>query len=163
MSNVEDDNNQGEMNTNHRKYNADDDDISEFHTNVNSDNSEGRSKTQTIVNESCNTFFNKLNQNKSSGITCNEENESLPKTIVVPNIVITTSVEPAMSTDGNKNNVISDIETVEDNINPVNEIFTDENPMKFEFHSIEKLEVQPKKIIEFEVFLKSSCKSYSLK
>ena len=78
-----------------------------------------------------------MNQNKSSGITCNEENESLPNTIVVPNIVITTSVEPAMSTDGNKNNVITDIETVEDNINPVNKTFTDENLMKFVVHSIE--------------------------
>ena len=62
MSNIEDDNNQGEINVNHRKYNADDDDISEFHTNVNSDNSEGRSKTQSSVSESCNTFFNKLNK-----------------------------------------------------------------------------------------------------
>ena len=34
-----------------------------------------------------------------------------------------------MSTDGNKNNVIADIETVEDNINPVNENFKDENLM----------------------------------
>ena len=59
MSNVEDDKNQGIINTNHRKYNADDDDISEFHTNVNSDNSEGRSKTQTVISESCNTIFNK--------------------------------------------------------------------------------------------------------
>ena len=63
MSNVEDDNNQGKINGKHRKYNVDDDDIWEFHTNVNSDNSEG-SKTQTFVSESCNTFFNKLNQNK---------------------------------------------------------------------------------------------------
>ena len=45
MSNVEDDNNHGEINANHRKYNADDDDISEFYTNVNSDNSEEHSKT----------------------------------------------------------------------------------------------------------------------
>ena len=64
-------------------------------------------KQKTVVSESYNTFINKLNQNKSSGITCNEENESLPKTIVIPNIVTTTSVEPAMSTDGNKNNVIA--------------------------------------------------------
>ena len=64
MSNVEDDNNQGEINVNHRNDNADDDDTSEFHTNVNSDNSEERSNTQTAVRESCNTFFNKLNQNK---------------------------------------------------------------------------------------------------
>ena len=77
------------------------------------------------MSESYNTFANKLNQNKSSGMTCNEENESLPKTIVLPNINIatTTSVEPAMSTDGNKNNVIADIETIEVNINPVNGIF----------------------------------------
>ena len=66
-------------------------------------------------------------------------------------------------TDGNKNNVIADIETVEDNINPVNEIFIDENLMKFVFHSIEKLEVQPKDFMEFEVFLKSFFQSYSLK
>ena len=68
-----------------------------------------------------------------------------------------------MSTDGNTNNAIADIETVEDNINPVNEIFKDENLMKFVFHSIENLEVQPKTIIDFEVFLKSSFQSYSLK
>ena len=74
MSNVEDDNNQGKINDKHRKYNADDDDISQFHTNVNSDNSEG-SKTQTFVSESCNTCFNKLNQNQSSEITYCEKNE----------------------------------------------------------------------------------------
>ena len=33
MSNVEDDNNQGEINTKHRNYNADNDDVSEFYTN----------------------------------------------------------------------------------------------------------------------------------
>ena len=42
MSNIEDDNNQGEINVNHRKYNADDDDISEFNNNDNSDNSKDR-------------------------------------------------------------------------------------------------------------------------
>ena len=155
VSNVKYDNNQGEIITNNRKYNADDDDISEFHNNVNSDNSEECSKTQTVVSESCNTFFNKSNRNKSSGITCNEKYESLPKTIVIPNIVTRTSVEPAMSTDGNKNNVIAGIETVDDNINSVNEIFKDEHLMKFVFHSIEKLEVKPKYFMEFEVFLKS--------
>ena len=64
-------------------------------------------------------------------------------------------------TDGNKNNVIADIETVEDNINPVNEIITDNNLLKFVFHSIEKLEVRHNNYIEFEVFLKSSFQSYS--
>ena len=39
VSNVENDNNQGEINTNNRKYNPDDDNISEFNNNVNSDNS----------------------------------------------------------------------------------------------------------------------------
>ena len=62
MSNIEDNNNQGERNTNYRKYNPDDNDILEFHTNFNNNNSEGRSKTQTVVSESCNIFFNKLNQ-----------------------------------------------------------------------------------------------------
>ena len=38
ISTAEDDNNQGEINVNHRKHNADDDDISEFNINVNSDN-----------------------------------------------------------------------------------------------------------------------------
>ena len=68
-----------------------------------------------------------------------------------------------MSTDGNKNNVIADIETIEDNINPINIIFNDANLMKFVFHSIEKLDVQPKDFIEFEVFLKLSFQSYNLK
>ena len=108
MSNVEDDNNQGEINVNHRKYNVDDDDILEFNTNVNSDISKDRSNIQTVVNESYNTCFNKLNQNKSSDITYSEENESLPKTIGIPNSVTTTYVEPATSTDDNKNNAIAD-------------------------------------------------------
>ena len=74
ISNVEDDNNQGEINTNHRKYNADDDDdISELHNNVTSDNSDEYFKTQNVVSESCNTFSNKLNRNKLSVLTCNEE------------------------------------------------------------------------------------------
>ena len=102
-----------------------------------------------------------MNQNKSFEITCGEENELLPKTIDIPNSVTTTSIEPATSTDGNKNNVITDIETVEDKINPVNEIITDNNLLKFTFHSIEKIEVRPNNFIEFEVFLKSSFQSYS--
>ena len=101
ISNVEDDDNHGEINVNHRKYNDDDDDISEFNTNVNSDNSKDRWNIQTVVNESCNTCFNKLNQNKSSDITYGEENESIPKTSGIPNSVTITSVEPATSTDGN--------------------------------------------------------------
>ena len=48
-SNIEDDNNQGEINTKHRKYNADDDDILELHNNVNSDNSEDRSRIQLLL------------------------------------------------------------------------------------------------------------------
>ena len=103
-----------------------------------------------------------MNWNKLSGITCNEENESFSKTIVFPNIATTTSVEPVMSTDGNKNNMNTNIETVDDNINPVNVIFRDENLMKFVFYSIEKLEVLPTDSMEFEVFLKSSFQSYSL-
>ena len=59
--------------------------------------------------------------------------------------------------------MIAVIETVEENINPVNVIFNDEHLLKFVFHSIEKLEVQPKHLIEYEVFLKSSFQSYSLK
>ena len=124
MSNVEDDNNQGEINTNNRKYNPDDDDISEIHNNVNSDNSEEHSKTQTVVSESCNTFVIKWNRSRSSGITCNKENKSLPKTIAIPNITTTTYVEPAMTTDGKKNNVNASIVIVDD-------IFNDENFMNF--------------------------------
>ena len=59
MSIVEDNINQGKININHRKYNADDDDISDFNTHLNSDNSEDRSKTLTVVSESCNTNFKK--------------------------------------------------------------------------------------------------------
>ena len=57
--------------------------------------------------------------------------------------------------------MITDCETIEDNINPVNEIITDNNLLKFVFHSIEKLEVRPDNSIEFEVFLKSRFQSYS--
>ena len=40
------------------------------------------------------------------------------------------------------------------------EIITDNNLLKFVFHSIEKLELTPTTIMEFEVFLKSSYQSY---
>ena len=70
-----------------------------------------------------------MNQHKSSGITCNEKNESLPKTIDIPNIATTTSVEPTMTTDGNKNNLNANIETVDD-------IFNDENLIKFFFKQL---------------------------
>ena len=76
------------------------------------------------MSESCNTFANKLNQNKSSGITCNKENESLPEIITILNIATSTSVEPSMTTDGNKNNVNASIVIVDD-------IFNDENFMNF--------------------------------
>ena len=139
MSNVEDNNNQGELNINYRKYNTADDDILEIHNNVNCDNSEEHSKIQTVVSESCNTFVIKLNRNKSSRITCNKENESLPKTIVIPNIAITTFVEPAMTT--------------------VDDIFDDENLMKFVFQTIDQLQVRPTNFEDFEVFMKSSHKA----
>ena len=74
---------------------------------------------------------------------------------VIPNIATTTSVESAMTTDGNKNNVNANIETVDD-------IFKDENLMKFFFHLIDQLEVQPIDFVDFEVFLKSSYHNYCL-
>ena len=83
-------NNIEEINNNSRIYNADGDDISEFHNDVTSDDSEVHSKTQTIISESCNTFANKLKQNKSSGITRNKVNESLPTSIAFPNIATKT-------------------------------------------------------------------------
>ena len=86
------------------------------------------------MSESCNIFANKLNGNKSSGITCNKENESLPKLITIPNIATTTSVESAMTFDGNKNNVNTNIIAFDD-------IFNDKNLMKFVFETIEQLEV----------------------
>ena len=97
----EDDNNQGEINVNHQHYNADDDDISGCNTQLDSDNSEDRSNTQTVVSKSCNTFFMKLNKHKSLDITCGEENDSLPKIVGIQNSVTTTSVEPATSIDIN--------------------------------------------------------------
>ena len=51
---------------------------------------------------------------------------------VIPNIATTTSVESAMTTDGNKNNVNANIETVDD-------IFKDEHFMAFNFQSIDEL------------------------
>ena len=93
-------------------------------------------KHNTVVSESCNTFANKLNRNESSGQTCNKENELLPKTISIPNIATTTSVEPAMTTDGNKNNLTANIITFDD-------IFNDKNLMNFAFQTLEQLEVRP--------------------
>ena len=40
MLNIENDINEGDINVNQRKYDAGDDNISEFNTNINSDNSE---------------------------------------------------------------------------------------------------------------------------
>ena len=51
--------------------------------------------------------------------------------------------------------MIADNETVEDNINPVNEIITDKNLLEFVFLSIEKLEVRPPDFVEFESFLRT--------
>ena len=67
----------------------------------------------------------------------------------------TTSVEPTMLIDVNKNNAIYDNETVEDTFNPINEIITDKNLLEFVFNSIENLEVNLKDTSEFELFLKS--------
>ena len=46
---VEEYNNLGKINTNHRNYNLDGDNISEFHNDVTTDNSEECSKKQTVV------------------------------------------------------------------------------------------------------------------
>ena len=51
--------------------------------------------------------------------------------------------------------MITDNEIVEDNINPVNEIITDNNLLELMFLSIEKLEVRPPAFVEFELFLKT--------
>ena len=72
--------------SNRREYNEDGDEIPEFHHSYNSDpnpndNSEERSKTQTVVSESCNTFAKELNRKESSKQTINKDNESLPDTI----------------------------------------------------------------------------------
>ena len=71
-----------------------------------------------------------MNRNESSGQTCNKENESLPKIINIPNIATSTYVEPAMRTDGKKNNVNANIITFDD-------IFNDKNLMNFAFQTIE--------------------------
>ena len=68
----------------------------------------------------------------------------------------TTSVEPATSIDGNKNNVIADNEAIENNFNLLNEIITDKNLLEFVFLSIENVEVRPNDFSEFELFLKSN-------
>ena len=65
--------------SNRREYNKDGDEIPEFHHSYNSDpnpddNSEERSKTQTVVSESCNTFAKELNRKESSKQTSNKEN-----------------------------------------------------------------------------------------
>ena len=107
--------NSGDGSNTDDQYNLDGDEISVFHNNYNpnpnpnviTDNSEERSKTQTVVSEFCNTFANKLNRKESSGQTCNKENESLPKTINIPKIATNTSVEHGTITDGNKNNTNS--------------------------------------------------------
>ena len=56
--------------------------------------------------------------------------------------------------------MITDNETVKDNINPVNEIITVKNLLEFVFLSIENLEVRLKYVMKFELFLKSSHQSY---
>ena len=76
------------------------------------------------------------------------KNESLPKTIDIPKIATTTSVEPAMTTDGNKNNVNANIIAFDD-------IFNDKNLLNFVFQTIEQLEVRPISFVEFEEFMKS--------
>ena len=52
--------------------------------------------------------------------------------------------------------MIADNETIEDNINPVNEIITDNNLLELMFLLIEKLEVRPPAFVEFELFLKTT-------
>ena len=147
----EDDNNQGEINVNHQHYNADDDDISGCNTHLDSDNSEDRSNMKSVVSEFCNTFFIKLNTNKSSDIAYGEGNDSLPKIISIPNSVTTTLLNLQRQLMSIKN-VIADNATVEDNINPVNEIIKDNNLLKFMFHSIEKIEVRPNNLLNLKFF-----------
>ena len=154
MSNVEDNNNQGEINNNYRTYITDDDDISEFNIKNNSDNSEDRSNMKSVVSEFCNTFFIKLNTNKSSDIAYGEGNDSLPKIISIPNSVTTTLLNLQRQLMSIKN-VIADNATVEDNINPVNEIITDKNLLEFVFLSIENLEVRSLYFVECESFLRT--------
>ena len=73
MLNVEDGINEGDVNVNHRKYDAGNDNMSVFNTNTNSDNSDDHSISQTVVSQLCLTVFNKFNNNKSSDITCDKK------------------------------------------------------------------------------------------
>ena len=51
--------------------------------------------------------------------------------------------------------MIADNATVEDNINPVNEIITDKHLLEFVFLSIENLEVRSLYFVECESFLRT--------
>ena len=62
MLNVEDGINEGDLNINHRKYDAGDGNISEFKTDINSDNSEDHSISQTVVSQFFLTAYNKYNK-----------------------------------------------------------------------------------------------------
>ena len=135
------------------KLGASDDNISEFNTNIKSDNSEDHSISQTLVSQVCLTVYNKYNNNKSLDITCDKENDSLPTIIGITNSVITSSVEPATLIDINTNKVNAESETVEDHINNINTIFTNETLLEFVFLSIEKLEVMPENYLVLESYL----------
>ena len=52
------------------KLGASDDNISEFNTNIKSDNSEDHLISQTLVSQVCLIVYNKYNNNKSLDITC---------------------------------------------------------------------------------------------
>ena len=76
------------------------------------------------------------------------------KLLIFPNSGITSSVEPATSIDINTNKESDESKTIEDNMNAVNTIVTNETILEFVFLSIEKLEVIPDYSLVSETYLK---------
>ena len=64
-----------------RTVNIDADVITEFNSKLNSDDSEDLSITQSVISNSCDIGFNKLNNFNLSDDSCGGDKDALPKTI----------------------------------------------------------------------------------
>ena len=137
-----DDNTRHVNNVIFRTVRIEDDAITEF----NSDGSEGASVTQTVISESYKSVFNILNVINVSVDLCGNNDQSRPRSLGAPPIIISIQNLSPTSTPGEKvNSPTTSADVYENNQNNINNNF-----LELLLNQIFLLKDRPNNFIEFE-------------
>ena len=146
-SNDEDVINTEDVNINHQSYSTVCDNISEFNYHIDSDNSEQRSITQTVLSLQCNSAYQMFNNNTSTVISylpdviiCVKNTTSFTAITDIPEELIPISRPES--------------ELMDDTSNGIYSTTFKETMMDFVSHSIAKLDLIPENFLKLETYLK---------